>query len=381
MLDCPFFTFEILLTHTILEDIAAAGLASGVDTSLPAPLVAKLRSRHYFTLLLPESLGGQQMHFPEYVQLVQEIAKADGSTAWCVNQGSVLSTLARLLSAEIAKQIWYDPSVTLANGPPGMCESIVTDAGYSLTGTWTFSSGINHADWLLGVAPVIEKNETRNFLWHFFPKQAAEIENNWQVNGLRATGSYEFSVSKLEIPKEYAVKVEIRKDDPALYQIPMNLLFACGFAAVALGVSRAAIDFTITKLQKKIKRFDKRAMSENLLTQNTLGKTEALWQAADAYLRQQVESAWQSVNSQGHCSLEDRISLRLAATHVIRQAKEVTDLAYDLCSSDSIFENQEIQKRFQDMHVITQHLQGRPEIYSLVGKHYLGFPSDSHLIN
>lgn len=369
------------MTHSILEDIATTGLSSGADTSLPESLVAKLRSGQYFTLLLPENLGGQQMHFPEYVQLVQEIAKADGSTAWCVNQGSVLSTLARLLSAEIAKQIWQDPSVTLANGPPDKCESIVTDAGYSLTGTWTFSSGINHADWLVGMAPVKENGEARNFLWHFFPKQAAEIENNWQVNGLRATGSYEFSVSTLEIPKEYAVNVEIRKDDPALYQIPMNLLFACGFAAVALGVSRAAIDFTIDKLQKKIKRFDKKAMSENLLTQNTLGESEALWRAADAYLRQQVESAWQSVNQQGHCSLEDRISLRLAATHVIRQSREVTDLAYDLCSSDSIFENQEIQKRFQDMHVITQHLQGRPEIYSLVGKHYLGFPSDSHLIN
>jgi len=201
------------------------------------------------------------------------------------------------------------------------------------------------------------------------------------VNGLRATGSFEFSVSALEIPKEYAAKVEIRPDDPALYQIPMNLLFACGFAAVALGISRAAIDFTIDKLQKKIKRFEKNTMSENLLIQNTLGRSEALWQAADAYLRQRVESAWQSVNQHGHCSLEDKMSLRLSATHVIRQSKEVTDLAYDLCSSDSIFESQEIQKRFQDMHVITQHLQGRPEIYSLVGKYYLGLPSDSYLIN
>ena len=369
------------MTHSILQDIASTGPSSGAETTLPEPLVTKLKSGHYFTLLLPENLGGQQMPFPEYVRLVQEIAKADGSTAWCVNQGSVLSTLARLLSVDTAKQIWHDPSVTLANGPPGSGESIETEAGYSLSGTWTFSSGINHADWLLGAAPVKENGKTRDFLWHFFPKQAAEIKNTWHVNGLKATGSYEFSVSKLLIPREYAVKVEILKDDPALYQIPLNLLFACGFAAVALGVSRAALDFAIEKLQKKIKRFDKKTMSESLLTQDTVGRSEALWQAADAYLQQQVESAWHSVNKHGQCSLQDKINMRLAATHVIRQSKEVTDLAYDLCSADSIFENQEIQKRFQDMHVITQHLQGRPEIYSLVGKHYLGMPSDSHLID
>lgn len=364
-----------------MEDIASTGLSTGVETSLPKSLVAKLKSGQYFTLLLPENLGGRQMQFPEYVRLVQEIANADGSTAWCVNQGSVLSTLARLLSVEAAAQIWHDPSVTLANGPPVTGESIANDAGYCLTGTWSFSSGINHADWLLGAAPVKENDGTKDFLWHFFPKQAAEVRDNWQVNGLKATGSYEFSVTNLNIPKDYAIRVEIRQNDPALYQIPMNLLFACGFAAVALGVSRAALDFATKKLQRKIKRFDKKIMSENLLTQDTVGRSEALWLAADAYLRQQVESAWHSVNRYGHCSMEDKINMRLAATHVIRQSKEVTDLAYDLCSADSIFENQEIQKRFQDMHVITQHLQGRPEIYSLVGRHYLGMPADSYLIN
>lgn len=321
------------------------------------------------------------MPFPDYVQLVQQVAEADGSTAWCVNQGSVLSTIARLLPAQTARDIWHDPSVTLANGPPGKCESIVNDTGYSLTGTWSFSSGIHHADWLIGMAPVKENGETRQYLWHFLPKQNAQIKNTWHVNGLKATGSYSFSVSGLDIPREFAVKVEVLPDDPAIYQVPMNLLFACGFAAVALGVSRSALNFAINKLKKKIKRFDKKTMSESLLTQDSVGRSEALWQAVDAYLKQQVEAVWQSVNQHGHCSMDDRITLRLAATHAIRQSKVVTDLAYDLCSADSIFEDQEIQKRFQDMHVITQHLQGRPEIYSLVGKYYLGMGSDSPLIN
>lgn len=368
------------MNESLLIDILAAGLSSGASTSLPDSLVSSLKAESYFTLLLPATLGGKQMDYPEYVRLVQQVAKADGSTGWCVNQGSVLSSLARLLPPNVARKIWHSPSITLANGPPAKCQSKEIDTGYSLTGTWTFSSGINHADWLLGMAPVSKKGGAKRFLWHFLPKQVATIGNAWHVNGLKATGSHEFSVSGLKIPADHAINVQIQRDDPPLYQIPLNLLFACGFAAVALGVSRAALDFSVEKLQQKIKRFEKETMNQDPLTQSRVGQSEAVWQAAEAYLYQQVNIVWQSVIENGHCSFDDKIKLRLAATHVIRQSKEVTDQAYELCSTDSIFEDQGIHKRFQDMHVITQHLQGRPEIYSLVGKHYLGLPADSHLI-
>ncbi len=369
------------MNQSLLDEILAAGLSSGGDTSLPETLVCSLKEENYFTLLLPAKLGGKQMNYPEYIRLVQAVAKADGSTAWCVNQGSVLSTLARLLPTAVAQAIWHCSSVTLANGPPAKCHSTETETGYSLTGSWTFSSGINHADWLLAMAPVKGKTATKKILWHLLPRHEASIGKAWQVNGLKATGSFEFSVANLEIPTTHAINVQIHEEDPPLYQIPLNLLFACGFAAVALGVSRSALDCAIEKLRHKVKRFEKQTMSEDLLTQSSVGRSEALWQSADAYLHHQVDAVWQSLSKNGYCSFDDKIKLRLAATHVIRQSKEVTDLAYDLCSTDSIFEDQEIHKRFQDMHVITQHLQGRPEIYSLVGKHYLGLPAHSHLIS
>lgn len=367
---------------TLLDEISKETLAHTDITTLPESLVTSLKSENYFTLLLPASLGGKQMDYPDFIRLVENIAKADGSTAWCVGQGSVLSILARLLPPEIAREIWQSPATTLANGPPEKCESRPAAGGYSLTGTWTFSSGISHAEWLLGMAPVTEGEDgAKTVLWHFFPKSSASIRNEWPVNGLKATGSFEFSVENLHIPSEYAVKVEIRQGDDDLYQIPMNLLFACGFAAIALGISRAALDFTIEKLQSKIKRFDRKTMNDSTLTQDAIGRAEAIWQATEAYLHTTVGSVWESINELHHCTFENKVKLRLAGTHSIRQSKEVTDIAYDLCSTASIFTHQQIQKQFQDMHIITQHLQGRPEIYSLVGKHYLGLPANSHLIN
>ena len=339
-----------------------------------------LKTENYFSLLLPESLGGRQLGFTDYIQRVQAVATADGSTGWCVNQGSVLASLARLLPADVASEIWHRPDIVVANGPPANCQSIPGGHGYCLSGSWSFSSGINHADWLIGMAPVKAAGVTKGFLWHFFPKSSATIEEKWPVKGLKATGSFQFSVDNLNILKTHAIAIEVQQDDPPIYQIPMNLLFAAGFAAVALGVSRAALDFAEERLKQKVKRFDKQTMNQDLLTQDAIARAEASWQSADAYLHHNVESTWQSVNALGHCTFDHKVKLRLAATHVIRQSKVVTDAAYDLCSTDSIYEGADIQRRFQDMHVISQHLQGRPEIYHIVGKHYLGLDAQSHLI-
>ena len=121
-------------------------------------------------------------------------------------------------------------------------------------------------------------------------------------------------------------------------------------------------------------------MSEDVLTQDQIGRAEALWQSANLYLKTQVQKVWHDICEDSLCSLENRIHLRLAGTHTIHQAKAVTDLVYNLCSTDSILQTNDLQKRFQDIHVISQHMQGRPEIYSLVGRHYLDLPIKSHLL-
>ena len=124
----------------------------------------------------------------------------------------------------------------------------------------------------------------------------------------------------------------------------------------------------------------KETMSEDMLTQDQIGKAEALWRSADMYLNTQVAEVWERTCCSGICSMDNRIMLRLAGTHTIHQAKAVTDIVYDLCSTDSIFQHNDIQRRFQDIHVIAQHMQGIPEIYSIVGRHFLGLPVNSHLV-
>ena len=348
---------------------------------LPDAIVNGLKPKGYFSLLLPKNYGGAQMDYPAYIELVMAIARRDGSTAWCVNQGSALASLARLLQPEVGREIWPDAGVVLSNGPPGNASSVEQDDGFLLSGSWSFSSGIAHADWLIGLSSTRLLDGSKAARWHLFPKASADIDDAWDVAGLRRTGSYGFSVNELKVPKTHVFEYAVRKEDPAIYQIPLNLLFAGGFAAVALGVARSAIDFTIERCKTKIRRFERTTMEQGTATQDVIGRAEATWQAASSFLNTTVDHIWQVTNEEGYCPTDEKYQLRLAATHGIRQAKIATDLVYDLCSTDSIFQQAAIHRHFQDIHVISQHLQGRPEIYSVVGRHKLGLPAQSFLVD
>ncbi len=111
-----------------------------------------------------------------------------------------------------------------------------------------------------------------------------------------------------------------------------------------------------------------------------MGRAETLWQAANLFLHSSVRRVWNDLEKGHPLTDEHRIVFRMAGTHVIRQAMDVTDIAYALCSTDSIFTDNDIQRRFQDMHVITQHLQGRTEIYALLGRYFLDLPFEHHLL-
>ncbi|HEX2930356.1 MAG TPA: hydroxylase, partial [Candidatus Binatia bacterium] len=89
-----------------------------------------------------------------------------------------------------------------------------------------------------------------------------------------------------------------------------------------------------------------------------------------------VGEIWREAISTGAVNQDSRAALRLATTHAIRLAVEVVDTIYQAAGVTAIYEGNQLQRYFQDIHVISQHLQGRLAHYELVGKHSLGFKID-----
>ena len=360
------------VAESFRENILAA--ADEIDTtrSLTDDIVAGLKKAGAFRLLIPQKFGGLEAPFLDYLGAVQTYAEADASTAWCINQGAVIGTTSVWLQPEAIHEIWDDPAACVANGPPGKCVADPAGDVWRLSGRWGFSSGCRHATWMAGAARV---KDSKRWVSSFFPKSQATFHDTWDVQGLRGTASYEFSVERLEIENRFVADLSgVAQHDGVYYRLPTGLVFAVSFASVALGVARAALDVVLDLAQGKFPKFGTQVLKDDPDVQKLLGEAEIRWRAGRAFLYDTVSDVLDKLGDQDAIADDQRIALRMTGTHVIREAAAALDLAYTVAGSSSIYRSNPLQRRFQDMHVITQHVQGRLQYYGLVGRYYLGHP-------
>lgn len=355
------------------SEIASAGDAIDAQREIPQSLIRDMKNANLLRLLVPERLGGEEMDWYEYLDVIFTIAHADGSVGWCINQGNVFATNAAREPEALAREIWGVPEGSCGNGPPINASSKSVTNGYSLSGKWIFSSGCRHANWL---AALVTSRQHPPRL-HFMPKDDIELIDNWQVRGLRGTGSFGFSCEDYFVPEERVMRMDLPPiHDGSIYKIPQSLLFACGFGCVALGVARAAVDSVIELSHSKKPQFGKLTLAQDPVIQSKIGMAEGLFGGAKAFLYETVGEVWESVQRNGEISMDERLRLRLAGTHAIRQSAGIVDIVYNLTGSNAIFESTTIQRKFQDIHVITQQVQGREAHYQTVGAHLLGESPD-----
>jgi alkylation response protein AidB-like acyl-CoA dehydrogenase len=157
-----------------------------------------------------------------------------------------------------------------------------------------------------------------------------------------------------------------------LYVIPKIPLFATGFATIAVALARTSLDDAIALAAKKTPRDTGALLKDQATAHQAIGEAEATLRSADSYLRQAASELWRGACTNGRVSMEERVQVRMASTHAIRQSTKVVRAAYDLFGSDAIFTGNPIQRRFQDVNVITQHLQGRLANFETAGRYFLG---------
>ena len=145
---------------------------------------------------------------------------------------------------------------------------------------------------------------------------------------------------------------------------------------VALGVARSCLDAFFELAGSKTPRYVAGLLREQPVAQFAVGKTEAWLRSCRAFLIEAVGELWDELISTGELSLERRATMRLAASHAIQTAGRIVEEIYRHCGATAAFDGNIIQRYFQDIHVITQHVQGRVAHYELVGQHWLGLKID-----
>ena len=344
---------------------------------LTEPVVSALIENGLYRALLPQSLGGAEAPPEVFMQVLEEIAKADASTAWCLGQCAVCAMTAAYLDKDAANEIFNTPPGILAWGAIAN-EVHVVPGGYRITGRWDFASGSRQASWLGAHVQVVEADGTRRLMpggapeirTILFPATSATMYDVWDVIGLSGTGTDSYSVDNLFIPEKFAALRDnfsaLREKGP-LYGITTYTMFGLGFGAIALGVARATLD-AATELARGKASVGLKAMRENSAVQGLIGRTEGNLRAARAYLYGSAAEAWRDLTLTGKLSEDHRAALRLASTWTIHQAAAVVDAAYHMAGATAVFRANPFERRFRDMHAIAQQIQARDTHYEDVGR-------------
>ena len=214
-----------------------------------------------YRALLPKSFGGIEASLEAFMQMQEEVAKADASTAWCLGQCSVCAMTAAYLDPDAANEIFNVAPGILAWGAINH-EVQAVPGGYKASARWDFASGSRQASWLGAHVRVVEADgtprrkpdgspEIRTIL---FPVTSATMYDVWDVIGLRGTGTDSYSVDNLFIPEKFAAlrdEPQARRENGPLYKLSTNMVFGMGFAATSLGVARATLDAAIDLARAK----------------------------------------------------------------------------------------------------------------------------------
>ena len=368
--------------HELAPLIADASDRIERERAIPDEVISAMHERQLFRLLLPLTFGGAEVPPAVYLQVIEEIAKADASTAWCLGQGCGGTIAAAYLKPEAALDIFGDRRAVVASGP-SFGKAVVVDGGYRVNGTWGFASGSSHATWLAAHCLISESDGSPRLYpdgtpferTMFFPKSRATFTDIWQVMGLKGTGSNQYTVADLFVPEDYSYTREWpadRRENGPLYRISNYHMFGVAFAGVALGIGRATLDAFIALASEKAPRNSPQILRENASIQLLTGLAETRLQSARTFLLQLLRELWDTAARNETITLDQRASLRMAITNSSYQAREVVDSAYQASGATAIFEKNPFERRFRDMHTVSQQVQAHASNFELVGQHLLG---------
>lgn len=369
--------------------IAASAEAIERTRRLPAELLDALFAARLFRLLLPRSLGGDEAAPQAYILALEELSRHDGSVGWCVSIANSTSLIAPTLDPAAARTIFADPRAVVAWGPPNEARAVAVPGGYRLSGRWDFASGCRHANWMGAHGTVVEPDGIvrRNrsgrpaMLSWLFPAREAKLLDTWHTIGLRGTASDSYEVEDLFVAEAFTGNRDepvLRCEPGPLYAFPQQTLYSAGIAGVALGIARGMLEAFVALACQKTPRGVGR-LADNAVIQAEVARAEARLGAARAYLVATLAEIHEGADATAPITVAERARVRLAGVNAIHNAVAVADYTYKAAGVDAIFPGSPFERRFRDIHTLSQQIQSRDAHYEAIGQVLLGAPPEGFL--
>ncbi|MGJ3509872.1 acyl-CoA dehydrogenase family protein [Enemella sp. A6] len=339
---------------------------------VPQDFIDQLKRAGIYRASTPARFGGDAQAPAEFLERIEKISVVDAATGWVASFGSALCYFAAL-PLETQAEIYADgPDLVFAAGLFPLQEAERVEGGYSCTGVWQFASGSHAAD-ILGVGLKGGPETQGRPVTALLKPEQAEIVANWDVSGMKATGSNEIHLDGVFVPDEYTfIRGGTPLVDEPLYRYPSLSYAAQVLAVTGLGAARAALDYSREVGSARTSITGGRAKGARPSYQMELATAEAELRSARSFFYEETDRVWQLAVAGDPIDAETTALLRLATSHIAHVSRKVVLACFDLAGTGAIYNSHPLQRCLRDALVPAQHAMLQTNTIEAAGAVLLG---------
>ncbi|MFL5266888.1 MAG: 3-hydroxy-9,10-secoandrosta-1,3,5(10)-triene-9,17-dione monooxygenase oxygenase subunit [Stellaceae bacterium] len=340
---------------------------------LPDETFADFQEAGLFRALQPKRYGGYELDPDIFYQAVIEVGTVCGSSAWILGVVGVHNWHLAIFPPQAQEDVWgKDTSVQLSTSlaPTGTVERV--EGGYRLSGRWSFSSGCDFCHWAVlgGILPPAAKGEPPDARVFLVPRSDYEIDDNWRVVGLCATGSKDLVVNGALVPEyrthTYRDAFALRHpgaavNDAPLYRLPFGLIFPYGITAPAIGAALGALQAFREQSARRINLRDQSRVVEDPFVQYRLAEAAAEIGAARDRMLGNFAEMMRLARAGEEIPLAARARYRWDSGKAIDWSVKAVDRLFEASGGRGIFLDNPIQRAWRDVHAMRAHAGNNPE--------------------
>jgi alkylation response protein AidB-like acyl-CoA dehydrogenase len=367
---------DLVASARELRAMADAGaVAAEARGALGEDLVEAFHESGLWAMWLPRELGGSELEPVPSLEVLEHISYGDASAGWVLMAAGLATGVDGAYLGEEAVAKLYGTTRLLVHSGAGTQpgKAVATAGGYTISGNWRFASGIKHAQ-LLHTAAIVEgANEPPRIF--VTPVEDMTLDEDWDVMGLRATGSIDYSTDGLFVaePFSYIATTNVPLRGGPLYTMGIAGLGVICHTGWALGVGRRCLDELRALIEGRSGRPDRLSHSDRF--HYDYATAEGKLRAARAFVYEIWGEIQETVRSGDPLSLEQNTLHRLALQNVTSAALEVAEFVY-AAGGTAALRAGAIQRYFRDIHAGAQHLVCSPPVRQAAGRVLAGLAPD-----
>lgn len=341
-------------------------LACERQRRVPDETIADFEEAGFFDMLKPRRHGGAELDPLVFLDLCREIGRHCGSSAWVLALLGVHAWRLALFSDRAVAEVWTarrggSPHIAASTPPAGVVTRV--EGGYRVSGRWPYASGVDHCGWtFLAVRVPVGEDGRATFQYLFLvPRTDFEVEDTWQVAGLKGTGTNTIVVRDAFVPSHRAsseAETAWLRRDPAsgnagpLYRYPWGLMLAWAIAAPAIGMATAALEHYVAFVRARLEGADAvpDPHAHLLIARAT---TTLDW--VRARQQQNVEAVARAIAAGEKPPIELRARCRWEASWTVERCAELARQIFEAMGAGVVFEHHPVQRLFRDLHVLKAH--------------------------